>query len=117
MVWRRVQLCLRGIHDRRLEDEFQTDLNCAYVTENSRRFWQSLSPDLRERSFIGLLRRVFEHGKTEGVVGRDAETELLLAGVAGLLSQFARMLYFGEFQGPEGNWIAAMEQMIIKMCL
>jgi AcrR family transcriptional regulator len=87
-----------------------------YATENLRRFWQSLSPELRKRSINGLLRQVFENGKAEGVVGRDADTELLVAGVVGLLSQFARLVYFGEFQGPTGNWIASMERMIIKMC-
>jgi AcrR family transcriptional regulator len=87
-----------------------------YVTENTRRFWQSLSPELRARSLGGLLRQVFENGKVEGVVGRDADTELLVVGVVGLLSQFARLLYFGEFQGPAGNWIASMERIIKKMC-
>lgn len=100
---------------RRIVDE---DLDAfLYATENLRRFWQSLSPELRKRSLNGLLRQVFENGKAEGIVGRDADTELLVAGVVGLLSQFARMLYFGEFQGPAGNWIASMEQMIIKMCV
>src|SRR5216683_4298088 len=88
-----------------------------YATENLRRFWQSLSPELRKRSLNGLLRQVFENGRAEGVVGRNADTELLVAGVVGLLSQFARLLYFGEFQGPAGNWIASMERMIIKMCV
>jgi AcrR family transcriptional regulator len=87
-----------------------------YATENTRRFWPSLSPRLRARSLGGLLRQVFENGKAEGVVGRDADTELLVVGVVGLLSQFARLLYFGEFQGPTGNWIASMEGMVKKMC-
>jgi hypothetical protein len=63
-----------------------------------------------------LLRQVFENGKAEGVVGQDADTELLVVGVIGLLSQFARLLYFGEFQEPAGDWIVSMERMIIKMC-
>jgi AcrR family transcriptional regulator len=87
-----------------------------FATENLRRFRLSLSPELRARSIGALLRQVFENGKTEGVVGQDADTELLVAGVIGLLSQFARLLYFGEFQGPTGDWIASLERMIIKMC-
>jgi len=39
-----------------------------------------------------------------------------VAGVVGLLSQFARLRYFGEFQGPAGNSIDSVEKMIIKMC-
>jgi AcrR family transcriptional regulator len=88
-----------------------------YATENTRRFWQSLSPELRSRKLGGLLRQMIENGKAEGAVGRDSDTELLVAAVVGLLSQFARMLYFEEFHGPARNWIASMEQMIIKMCV
>jgi AcrR family transcriptional regulator len=87
-----------------------------FATENLRRFRLSLSPELRARSLGGLLRHVFENGKAEGVVAQDADTELLVTGVIGLLSQFARLLYFGEFQGPAADWIAAIQRMIIKMC-
>jgi AcrR family transcriptional regulator len=104
---------LLGVYRRIVQDDLDAFL---YATENLRRFWQSLSPELRRRSVNGLLRQVFENGKAEGVVERDSDTELLVAGVVGLLSQFARLLYFGEFQGPAENWIASMERMIIKMC-
>lgn len=104
---------LLGAYRRIVEEDLDAFL---YATENLRRFWQSLSPEMRKRSLNGLLRQVFENGKVEGVVGRDSDTELLVAGVVGLLSQFARLLYFGEFQGSAGNWIASMERMIIKMC-
>ena len=104
---------LLGAYRRIVEEDLDAFL---YATENTRRFWQSLSPELRQRSLGGLLRQVFENGKAEGVVGREADTELLVAGVVGLLSQFARLLYFGEFQGPAGDWISSMERMIIKMC-
>jgi TetR/AcrR family transcriptional regulator, repressor of fatR-cypB operon len=87
-----------------------------YATENRRRFWPSLSPELRERNIGGLLRQVFENGKVEGVVARDCDPELLVVGVIGMLTQFARRLYFREFQGPPENWIAKLERMIIKMC-
>ena len=87
-----------------------------FTTENWRRFRPALSPELRERSPGVLLRQVFENGKSEGVVGQDVDIDLLVVGVIGLLSQFARLLYFGEFRGPAGNWIASMERMIIKMC-
>jgi AcrR family transcriptional regulator len=105
---------LLGTYRRIVEEDLDAFL---YATENLRRFWQSLSPELRKRNVNGLLRQVFENGKAEGVVGRDSDTELLVASVVGLLSQFARLLYFGEFQEPAENWIASMERMIIKMCV
>jgi AcrR family transcriptional regulator len=87
-----------------------------FATENLRRFRLSLSPELRARSMGGLLRQVFENGKAEGVVAKDADTDLLIVGVIGLLSQFARVLYFAEFQGPAEDRIATIERMIVKMC-
>jgi len=104
---------LLGVYRRIVEEDLDAFL---YATENLRRFRPSLSPELRARSLSGLLRQVFENGKAEGVVGEDADIELLVVGVIGLLSQFARLLYFGEFQGPAEDWIASMERMIIKMC-
>jgi AcrR family transcriptional regulator len=87
-----------------------------YVTENTRRFWQSLSPRLRQRSIRYLLKCMFEQGKTEGAVARDANTKLLVTGVVGLLSLFARGLYFREFRGPVKNWAPSLEHMIMNMC-
>lgn len=107
-----LQSLLRA-YRRIVEDDLDAFL---YVTENTRRFRQSLSPELRKRSLGPLLRHLFENGKAEGVVARDADTELLVTGVVGLLSQFARLRYFGEFQGPAETWIAPMEGLILKMC-
>lgn len=104
---------LLGAYRRIVEEDLDAFL---FTTENLRRFRPSLSPELRKRSPGGLLRQVFENGKAEGVVGQDADIELLEVGVIGLLSQFARLLYFGEFRGPARNWMASIERMIIKMC-
>ncbi len=87
-----------------------------YVTENTRRYWNSLSPRLRRRSMRYLLKRMFEQGIAEGAVERDANIKLLVSGVVGLLSMFARGLYFREFGGPLKNWTTPLEQMILKMC-
>jgi AcrR family transcriptional regulator len=104
---------LLGVYRRIVEEDLDAFL---YVTENTRRFWPSLSPEQREQSVGRLLAQVFKNAKAEGVVGQDADAELLVAGVIGLLSQFARFHYFGEFQGPTEKWVASMEKMIIKMC-
>jgi TetR/AcrR family transcriptional regulator, repressor of fatR-cypB operon len=103
---------LLGAYQRIVQEDLDAFL---YATENLRRFRPSLSPELRARSLGGLLRQVFENGKVEGVVGQDADIELLVVGVIGLVSQFARLLYFGEFREPARDWIATMERMIIKM--
>jgi TetR/AcrR family transcriptional regulator, repressor of fatR-cypB operon len=87
-----------------------------FTTENWRRFRPALSPELRQRSPGVLLRKVLENGKAEGVVGQDVDIDLIVVGVIGLLSQFARLLYFGEFRGPARDWTPSIERMIIKMC-
>lgn len=104
---------LLRIYRRIAEEDLEVLL---YATENTRRFWRSLSPELRAQSAGRLLLGVFERGKKEGVIARDTDTELLVAAVIGLLSQFARLRYFGEFQGPMESWIASIERMILKMC-
>jgi len=104
---------LLGAYMRIVEEDLDGFL---FTTENWRRFRPSLSPELRERSPGRLLRQVFENGKAEGVVGQDADIELLVGGVIGLLSQFARLHYFGEFREPTRKWVASVERMIIKMC-
>ena len=104
---------LLGAYKRIVEEDLDAFL---FTTENWRRFRPSLSPELRRRSPGVLLRQVFENGKSEGVVGKDVDIDLLVVAVIGLLSQFARLLYFGEFRGPAENWVASIERMIIKMC-
>jgi AcrR family transcriptional regulator len=100
-------------YERIVEEDLDAFL---FVTENWRRFRPSLSPKMRERSPGRLLRQFFEKGKTEGVVGQDADIQLLVGGMIGLLSQFGRLYYFGEFREPAKDWIASVERMILKMC-
>jgi AcrR family transcriptional regulator len=104
---------LLGAYRRIVEEDLDAFL---YATENLRRFWQSLPPELRERSLGALLRRVFENGKAEGVIRQGTDAELLVVCVIGVLSQFARVFYFGDFQSHPGNSLASMEEIIIKMC-
>lgn len=87
-----------------------------FTTENVRRFRSALSPQLRARNIGRLLHQVFENGKAEGAIARDADIDLLVVATIGFLSQFARLLYFGEFQGPTEDWPASLERMILKMC-
>lgn len=87
-----------------------------YVTENVRRFRQSLSPKLHQQSMRILFKRMFEQGKAEGAVSRDINIHILVTAVIGLLSTFARDLYFREVRRPARNWAPSLEQMIMKMC-
>jgi hypothetical protein len=49
-------------------------------------------------------------------VPRTIEPKLLVAGIAGTLTQVARLVYFGELSRPIAGRIDGLETLIIKMC-
>ncbi len=48
----------------------------------------------------------------EGEVASGVSEDLLVAAMAGFLSQFARALYFGELSGDAKEWVPAIEQTL-----
>lgn len=83
-----------------------------YVHENLRLFWPQASPETRLYPLLGLLRRWIEKGKAEGTVDPDENTDLLVSLAIGLLSQFARMLYFQECEPPAAQWRASIKDLL-----
>ena len=105
---------------RALCEAFDTILNeqlaaFLFVTENVRRFWPRTSPALRRLSLLSLAKRLIEQGRGEGVVARDANVAVLVAGFAGLFSQVARMRYFGSFDDRADDLPRALERVLIAM--
>lgn len=86
-----------------------------FVTENVRRYWPRTSPALRRLALLAVAQRLVELGQREGAVARDASVPMLVAAIAGVTQQVARMLYFGSFTGPEENWPASMERVLLAM--
>jgi AcrR family transcriptional regulator len=70
-----------------------------YVNDNLRLFWPRVPETDRQRSIIGLSRRMLGMGIAEGAVATDVPVDLLVAALTGLLIQVARLRYFGE-TGP-----------------
>jgi len=70
-----------------------------FVEDHLRDFWPQVSPTTRRKSILGLIRRTLELGVAEGAVSSKVNAELLVATLTGTLQQFARMHYFGEFEG------------------
>jgi len=86
-----------------------------YVQEELRRFWPKVSPPLRRRSIVGLTKALFQQGAREGAVTAEVTADLLAHGFIGVLAQFARAFYFGEFPGQAQEWVPKLEQMVSRM--
>jgi AcrR family transcriptional regulator len=86
-----------------------------FVSENVRRFWKRTTPALQRKALLAVARRLFEQGRREGAIARDADIEMLVAAFAGLLMQFARMRYFGSFSDTNGAWLESMERIVLAM--
>ncbi len=83
-----------------------------YVHENLRFFWPQASSKTRLNPLLGLLRKWIEKGKAEGEVDPNENTELLVSLTIGLLSQFARMLYFQECEPPALQWRESIKNLL-----
>jgi AcrR family transcriptional regulator len=106
---------------RALLDEFSLVLDheldaFLFVTDNLRRLWPRVSQQLRGASLLGIVARLVERGRSEGEMPWTIEPRLLVAGIAGTLSQVARLVYFGEFRGAAAARVDGLEALIMKMC-
>lgn len=79
-----------------------------FVQENLRQFWPRLSQGAKRMSLIARLRVLFERGRKQGIVTTGVDLDLLVAAFSGLMGQFARMRYFGEFRGTVQDWTEAV---------
>ena len=86
-----------------------------YVHEELRRLWPRVSPELRRRSIIAMLRALFERGRRENAVTRTQSLELQLTAFVGVVAQFGRALYFGELSGSARDAVPGLEALILKM--
>jgi len=87
-----------------------------FMQENLRVFWPKCKDRLRhQHSIIALVRHVLERGKVSGEVRSDIHIDLLVAAFSGLLSQFARQIYFSELKGNAHDWIDELEKLTLGM--
>lgn len=75
-----------------------------FVQDHLRHFWPHVTPQTRKISILGQIRRLIEQGIAEGMISKDIDPKILVAAFVGLLAQFARMSYFGEFKGSATEW-------------
>jgi len=86
-----------------------------FVQDQLRPMWPRLSLSTRRHSILALIRATLEQGLRENKVRSTANLNLLIAAISGTLQQFARMLSFGEFRAPPGNWSNELEQIILHI--
>ena len=86
-----------------------------YVHEELRRLWSKVSPELRRRSIIAMLRGLLEQGRREHAVTRTQSLELQLTALIGIVAQFGRALYFGELSGNAREAVPDLEALCLKM--
>ena len=86
-----------------------------YVQEELRRLWPNVNPALRRRSIVGLTKALFQQGVREGAVTTQVGADLLAHSFIGVLAQFARGFYFGEFPGDAQEWVPKLDQMVSRM--
>ena len=86
-----------------------------YVHEHLRRFWPHVRPALRRRSIVGISKALFRQGAREGAVTAEISADLLAHAFIGVLAQFGRASYFGEFPGAARAWVPKLERMVCRM--
>lgn len=86
-----------------------------FVQDQLRQMWPRVSRTTRRHSILALIRATLEQGVRENKVCSTANLNLLIAAISGTLQQFARMLSFGEFRGPAGNWSRELEQILLRI--
>ena len=86
-----------------------------YVQDNVRQFWPRMPEHVRRSSIVALIRRLLQRGRSAGEVTGTVPLELLVAGWMGVLQQFARLWFFGEFKGPAVQHAAHLEALLTRM--
>jgi hypothetical protein len=72
-------------------------------------------PALRRRSIVGITKALFQQGAREGAVTAEIGADLLAHAFIGVLAQFGRASYFGEFPGEARAWVPKLERMVSRM--
>lgn len=86
-----------------------------FVTEELRRFWPAVAPEIRRRSIVRRLGELFALGEKTGKVPRERDHALLTAATIGTLTQFGRALYFGELGGPAERRAPELEALLLRL--
>jgi TetR/AcrR family transcriptional regulator, repressor of fatR-cypB operon len=86
-----------------------------FVQDNLRLLWPRLPAARRTKSIVGLVGALLKQGRREGVVTSESSIGLLVVGWLGILQQFARVWFFGEFSGSAVSHAPDLERLLLRM--
>ncbi|MGE5242912.1 MAG: TetR/AcrR family transcriptional regulator [Betaproteobacteria bacterium] len=86
-----------------------------YVQDNLRHFWPMMPASVKRSSIVGQVQALLRLGRDEGAVTDAIPIEVLVTGWLGVLQQFARAWFFGDFAGSARRHGARLEQLLTRM--
>jgi AcrR family transcriptional regulator len=86
-----------------------------FVQDFLRELWPRLPQAARRRSILKLVGALVERGMREGAVVGYRSPDVPVAALLGLLAQFARMLHFGEIEGPPARHRDELRMAVTRM--
>ena len=86
-----------------------------FVQDNLRHFWPRVAPRVRSSSIVGAVRALLERGRSAKQVTDRLSLDLLTVGWLGILQQFGRAWYFGDFKGKAIRHREQLEELLMRM--
>jgi AcrR family transcriptional regulator len=86
-----------------------------FVQDNLRLFWPRATPHVKSSSIVGTVRALLERGRSAKQVTDRLSLELLTVGWLGILQQFGRAWYFGDFKGKAIRHRKQLEELLMRM--
>lgn len=86
-----------------------------FVQDNLRHFWPRVAPHVRSSSIVGRVHALLERGRSAKQVTDRLSLDLLTVGWLGILQQFGRAWYFGDFKGKAVRHREQLEELLMRM--
>jgi AcrR family transcriptional regulator len=86
-----------------------------FVQDNLRHFWPRVAPQVRSSSIVGQVHALLERGRRAKQVTDRLSLDLLTVGWLGILQQFGREWYFGDFKGKAIRHRQQLEELLLRM--
>jgi len=86
-----------------------------FVQDNLRHFWPRVAPHVRSSSIVGRVHALLERGRSAKQVTDRLSLDLLTVGWLGILQQFGRAWYFGDFTGKAVRHREQLEELLMRM--
>lgn len=85
-----------------------------FVTDNLITLWPQMPKDMKAQTILTLLRKVVQLGRSEGIVDSDADLDLQLSAIVGMLDNIMRQIFFSSLPSPALERLDQVEQILRK---